>query len=96
MTTEYHPPTPDDIAAIALTLCEQYGASVTSWYRTPRRNRAVGGHPSSLHLKGLAVDLVADDPSAHPTIAAHARRLGLVAIQEEDHVHIQARRLEHP
>jgi len=30
--------------------------TLTSWYRTPERNAAVGGVPGSLHTKGLAID----------------------------------------
>jgi len=31
--------------------------TLTSWYRTPERNREVGGVPNSLHVQGLAIDL---------------------------------------
>lgn len=33
------------------------GLTVTSAYRSPQRNRAVGGSPSSYHVRGRAVDL---------------------------------------
>ncbi len=33
---------------------------VTSTYRTPRRNREVGGSPTSFHLRRRAVDFAAD------------------------------------
>jgi len=32
---------------------------VTSWYRNPRVNKAVGGVPNSAHAAGLAVDFTA-------------------------------------
>lgn len=36
--------------------------TLTSWYRDPVRNMQVGGVPTSLHLQGLAVDVVPDFP----------------------------------
>lgn len=43
---------------------------VTSWYRSPEVNKAVGGSETSSHLTGLAVDFVPSDMSA--LLAAHA------------------------
>jgi len=42
---------------------EAYGAPirVSSGYRSPRLNKAVGGVPDSQHLYGLAADLVTED-----------------------------------
>lgn len=42
---------------------ENYGAPirVSSGYRSPALNAAVGGKPTSQHLKGQAADLVTDD-----------------------------------
>lgn len=34
---------------------------VTSGYRSPKLNKAVGGVPTSQHIKGEAVDIVAED-----------------------------------
>ena len=51
------PPFPTVIIALA----EQIPFSITSWIRTPKRNKLVGGVPDSKHLRGLAVDLVLDD-----------------------------------
>lgn len=65
------------------------GVRLTSWWRTPEHNRAVGGHPESQHLVGLAFDLVAP-PLAMHRIAQRARDVGLVAVNEGDHVHLQA------
>ncbi len=58
----------------------------TSWWRDPRFNAQVGGHPQSQHLLGLALDLVTADPFE---LAASLRAQGLVAIVERDHVHTQ-------
>lgn len=40
---------------------------VTSWYRSPEVNRAVGGSPTSDHQTGWAVDFV---PLSHPCLEA--------------------------
>ena len=74
------------------TLCSIYSCSVTSWIRTPKRNAKVGGAPGSRHLLGMACDLVPDDPLEKPAIIAAARRVGLDAIDEGDHIHIEADR----
>lgn len=67
----------------------QSGARVrlTSWYRNQDHNRSVGGHPDSQHLAGLAFDFVTDNPIG---LEAALDRLGLVAVRERDHVHVQA------
>lgn len=64
--------------------------AVTSWYRDPTHNAAVGGHPQSQHLLGLAIDLVAG-PGDGPAVAQAARAVGLIAVEEGDHIHLQAR-----
>jgi hypothetical protein len=62
------------------------GHRITSWWRTKARNAAVGGHPDSQHLIGLAVDVA-------PQIPASALKrwltLDLVLIEEGDHTHAQ-------
>ncbi|MHC4607351.1 MAG: D-Ala-D-Ala carboxypeptidase family metallohydrolase [Planctomycetota bacterium] len=62
---------------------------VTSWYRDPEKNAAVGGHPRSLHLSGLALDLVLPTRDVAGFVAM-ARAAGLIAVAEPDHVHVQA------
>lgn len=60
-------------------------------YRTTVHNRAVGGHPHSPHLLGIAADLIPDinTPRVRNAIVLDANRLGLWALAEEDHVHVQ-------
>jgi uncharacterized protein YcbK (DUF882 family) len=65
--------------------------AVTSWYRTPSRNAAVGGAPRSQHLLGLAVDLVPLRGST-AQLASALTRAGLVVALERDHVHAQSGR----
>lgn len=58
---------------------------VTSWWRSPADNARVGGAPRSLHLSGLAIDVV-----PHDWIAAEQafRRAGLRVLNEGDHLHV--------
>lgn len=67
-----------------------HGGSVTSWIRSEKRNRDVGGAPGSLHTYGLAVDVVFDDVTDKLRAMIQFRRAGLYALQESDHVHVQA------
>ena len=59
---------------------------VTSWYRSIRENRDVGGDPASQHLLGFALDFETAESSA---IVQSLRRVGLIALDEGDHVHLQ-------
>lgn len=64
-----------------------FQAEVTSWFRTPERNAAVGGHPESQHLVGTALDVVTPNPRDWPQIAARLR--WAKGIVESDHLHVQ-------
>ena len=74
-----------------VTLLEIYPGSVTSWFRSHKRNKEVGGGRASWHLAGLAVDIVLDDmeESHRISMVQRARRIGLDAIDEIDHVHLE-------
>lgn len=61
---------------------------ISSWYRTPAQNAAVGGRPDSLHLQGLAIDLVGDDDELGQ-IEGIWRAIGFDAVDEGDHLHIE-------
>lgn len=76
-------------ALLTVELCDRYGATVTSWKRTPARNAAVGGRADSFHLEGLAADLETDDSSRAPALVKEARARGLDAVDEGGHVHIE-------
>lgn len=71
------------------TIASNYNVTVTSWWRSHKRNRDVGGSPTSFHLEGLGADLVPDDPADRPAIIATARSLGLQAVDEGDHIHVE-------
>ena len=64
----------------------QNGQTLTSWWRSALGNQSVGGHRDSQHLLGLAVDVVG--PSLRVTRDL-ARRQGLTAVLEGDHLHLQ-------
>ena len=72
--------------------CQAVRGSVTSWIRTEARNAFVGGKKKSLHLEGLAVDVVCelleDDPDKRAKLA---RGFGLQLIVEGNHDHLQMR-----
>ena len=75
-----------------LELCENYKLSVTSWLRSKEHNAAIDGVPNSQHLKGLAVDVVLDDPTLALTFMQEAVHFGLQATNEKTHIHVQAPR----
>jgi len=63
------------------------GTRITSWWRSVQSNQAAGGNPRSQHLVGLAFDLASPDPVS---LVNALRDVGLVAVHEVDHVHVQA------
>lgn len=79
----------DQFLAWIILCARRHNASVTSWIRSPKRNAAVGGLPTSRHLGGCAVDLVPDDPASYPAIAAEARAAGLDVLVHKGHAHIE-------
>ena len=71
------------------TLLGQHPGSVTSWIRSPARNKAVGGAKNSKHLTGLAVDVVLDNPNEG--LAQICKTLHLRCLDEGDHVHVETK-----
>ena len=76
--------------AAVVKLRREFSASITSLGRTTKRNRAVGGNPRSFHLSDLAADVVCDNAADTPTLIAAARAAGLDAVNEGDHIHLEA------
>ena len=74
---------------VILTLNIEFNFSVTSWIRTHQRNREVGGNVESFHRCGLGLDCVLDLPTSKEHFIKRARKLGLDAIDEGDHVHLE-------
>lgn len=50
---------------------------ITSSFRTPEKNRRVGGSPGSMHLKGRAVDIECESGEDRAVIIKTALNLGL-------------------
>lgn len=74
---------------VLYTIARRRQASVTSFIRTARHNKIVGGLRRSYHLDGLAADLVPDEPSDASAIVTDAHTYGLDAVNEHTHVHIE-------
>lgn len=70
-------------------LAIKHSFSVTSWFRTSKRNEQVGGVRGSFHLFGLAVDCVLDNILDRSEFVKDARSIGLVVVPEIDHIHLQ-------
>jgi len=64
------------------------GAIPTSWYRSEARNLEVGGAPYSQHRLAWAVDWKAP-PGRNREMVRLAQDLGMVGVDEGDHVHVQ-------
>lgn len=63
---------------------------VTSTFRSPAHNRAVGGVPNSFHLRGRAIDIARRPGVTHTMIAAAFRNAGyrlVESLDEGDHSH---------
>jgi len=63
------------------------GGTLTSWYRDAARNAACGGAGGSLHLRGLAIDVV-PLPGERLRARIAFQRVGLRVLDEGDHLHI--------
>ena len=70
---------------------EREPAGILAWGRTEKRNAAVDGHPASRHMVWMAVDVVLDEPEEHHRLMEDAMALGLKAINEGNHIHIQVK-----
>ena len=76
---------------IMAAICFRWQCSVTSWIRSHKHNKDVGGMDDSLHLWGLAVDIVPDDWDNLQWILADIKEAGLHYLVEDDHIHVQIR-----
>jgi Peptidase M15 len=84
---------PSSGRAVDMANVKQIGArwgQVTSTYRSPEHNRAVGGVPNSYHLRGRAIDIARRPGVSHYQIAAAYRAAGYAlaeSLDEGDHSH---------
>ena len=74
-----------------IILCRLYNCSTTSGYRTKKRNTEVEGHKESLHMRGLAIDIVPDEWGIVARLSQALKRLDLHFLVESDHIHVQTR-----
>lgn len=75
-------------------LCRVFNCSETSGHRTAERNAQVGGSEGSQHLIGGGMDLVPtpNTKEQRARVKDAAEALGLWALDETHHVHIQIAR----
>jgi len=76
------------ILRVIFVLRAVQGAIPTSWFRTFDENVSEGGDPESQHLFALAVDLDVGRGSVARVLEV-SRAVGLVAVDERTHVHLQ-------
>ena len=82
--------TPLQFHSQLMAYCSKLGASVTSYYRTRKRNDAVGGLANSKHLIWLGADVVYDSRPPLMVRTETALQLGLEFEPEDDHDHLEA------
>lgn len=80
---------PIEFASRCLIICLRWFASVTSWGRTEKRNLWVQGVPGSNHLLFLGMDVILDDQKKDIDFEKDCAKLGLQALYEVDHYHLQ-------
>jgi hypothetical protein len=78
-----------DFVKRVLRIRLKWDFSVTSWGRTSKRNTFIHGVPGSLHMVWGAVDVVLDDQQKNVEFEKDCSAVGLQAIYEQDHYHLQ-------
>jgi hypothetical protein len=78
-----------------LILAIRWAFSVTSWGRTPKHNKDVGGVDDSHHLRFLGLDVILDENKKSSLFEKDCDRMGIRAIWEGDHYHLQPKDLPH-
>jgi hypothetical protein len=77
------------VISSAMRVLSPYGV-VTSTFRTPAHNKAVGGMPNSYHLVDQAIDVARRPGVSHLQIEAALKRAGyrlIESLDERDHSH---------
>lgn len=84
-----------DLVTLLQQIRDKFGAAVTinSGYRTDARNKAIGGAENSLHVRGMAADIVVKGVSAK-RVAQYAEAIGANGIgwyETKKYTHIDTR-----
>jgi len=72
-----------------LTLRIKYQFSVTSWGRTVKHNKDVGGVDGSDHVLWLGLDTILEPMEKNIDFEKDCDRLDLIALFEKDHYHLR-------
>lgn len=80
---------PFSFAVRVFALCFKHQGSISSWGRTLKHNKDVGGVADSYHLMWMGCDVVLNEMVQNFSFEADAKRLGLDPILEGDHYHLQ-------
>lgn len=75
--------------ALVITLRSKWAFSVTSWGRTVKHNKDVGGVDGSDHLMWVGMDVITEPMEKNLDFEKDAGRIGLTALFEKDHYHLQ-------
>jgi len=78
-----------DLIERVVLVCSKHRGSVSSWGRTPKHNKDVGGVEGSIHMLWLGCDVVLDEMKKNLEFEKDCNKLGLVAVFEGDHYHLQ-------
>ncbi len=72
-----------------ITLRAKYQFSVSSWGRTVKHNKDVGGVVGSDHLLWLGLDVLLEPMVKNLDFEKDCGILGLIALFEKDHYHLR-------
>jgi hypothetical protein len=77
-------------------IADAYPISISSWWRSDACNKLKGGNERSFHLEGLGADILPDKESDRVPIVKLAHDLGLDAVDEGTHIHVELDYRRHP
>ena len=80
---------PYDFLSAKMQLAARYPFRETSGFRSAMDNAAVGGVHYSSHQFWVGADIILHGDVAHTEIIEAGRRLGLLVLDEGDHLHLQ-------
>ncbi len=80
---------PIHFIVLDMCLCFKHGGSVSSWGRTRKHNKDVGGEDDSTHMLWSGVDVVLDVMKKNSEFEADVKAVGLHWAFEIDHYHLQ-------